>query len=270
MIVIAIETATVEVGVALSGPSGLLAALVARPGRRHVETLHPAVEAVCAAAGTPLQAVDALVVDVGPGLFTGIRVGVAAAKALAFALDVPVAACLSTEVLAYAGRDAALDVVPVVDMRRGEVAWAPPGAAPVSGDAPADPVGVRLGTVEELAAELLEHGRPVLLVGDGARRHGERLVEAVVARGGVAPAIAGDELGAPPVASLAALGARRAGAGITTSALELAAVYLRAPDAKINWAARAEAPSPHAAGSPGGGAPVARGAVHPPTAVAGP
>ncbi|HVC25983.1 MAG TPA: tRNA (adenosine(37)-N6)-threonylcarbamoyltransferase complex dimerization subunit type 1 TsaB, partial [Acidimicrobiales bacterium] len=93
MIVLAIESATIEVGVALAGPQGLLATATARPGRRHVETLHPEMAAVCAASGMSLADVGAIVVDVGPGLFTGIRVGVAAAKALAFALSVPVVAC---------------------------------------------------------------------------------------------------------------------------------------------------------------------------------
>jgi tRNA threonylcarbamoyladenosine biosynthesis protein TsaB len=256
VIVLAIESATIEVGVALTGPAGLLAALVARPGRRHVETLHPAVEAICAAAGVSLGAVDAIAVDVGPGLFTGIRVGVAAAKAFAFALAVPVVACSSIEVLAYAGRDMSVEVVPVVDMRRGEVAWALPDSAgalavlPAAGStsgavaAAAVPRGVRLGGVDELAGELAACARPLLLVGDGARRYGDHLVEEVVARGGVAPAVAGDTLGAPPVASLAELGARRAIAGSTTSAVELTPIYLRAPDVRINWAQRAVAPSP--------------------------
>ena len=66
---------------------------------------------------------DAIAVDVGPGLFTGLRVGVAAAKALAGALGLPVVTATSLEMLARrlpAGLGA---VVPVIDMRRGEVAW---------------------------------------------------------------------------------------------------------------------------------------------------
>jgi tRNA threonylcarbamoyladenosine biosynthesis protein TsaB len=254
MMLLALESATIEVGVALRDSSGLLAALVARPGRRHVETLHPAVEAVCAAANTTLAGVGAVAVDVGPGLFTGVRVGVAAAKAFAFALEVPVVACTSTEVLAHAARDAGPDVVPVVDMRRGEVAWVmPTGAATdeagivLAGDV----LRIRLGTVEELADEIAGGGdRPLLIVGDGARRHGAAICDAVTARGGRAPRLAGDALGAPPVASLADLALLRFDAGLRTTAVDVAPVYLRAPDTRINWASRPVAP---------GGAAAARG-----------
>ncbi|MCU1493544.1 MAG: peptidase family protein [Acidimicrobiaceae bacterium] len=250
---LAIESATIEVGVALRDRSGLLAALVARPGRRHVETLHPEIEAVCAAAGASLDAVEAIAVDVGPGLFTGIRVGVAAAKAFAFALQVPTVACTSTDVLVHAARDAAMDVVAVVDMRRGEVAWTVAEAGEASDAEPMGSGAVRLGTVDELAAELAARSARVLLVGDGARRHGAALVEAVAARGGPAPCLAGDELGAPPVASLSELGLRRLDAGLSISEVDLAPVYLRAPDVRINWTSRPGAPSSVSLSAPSSG-----------------
>ena len=64
-------------------------------------------------------------VDVGPGLFTGLRVGVGTVKALAFALELPVVTATSLEVLAHAvarsGPAGGQLVVPVVDARRGEV-----------------------------------------------------------------------------------------------------------------------------------------------------
>lgn len=239
MIVLAIESATIEVGVALAGPSGLLAALVARPGRRHVETLHPALEAVCAAASVSLAEVGAVCVDVGPGLFTGLRVGVAAAKAVAFGLGVPVAACTSLEILAESARDHDGPVVPVVDMRRGEVAWSLAGGEP------------RIGSVADLAGELAAartgQGGPgaTLLVGDGARRHAAALAEALAERGASATVrVAGDELGAPDVRALARLGLRRLASGEVTDATGVQPCYLRPPDARANWTSR---PAPDAA-----------------------
>ena len=75
--------------------------------------------------GVALADLDLLGVDVGPGLFTGLRVGVGTVKALAFALGLPVATATSLEVLAHAlaGSGAADGrlLVPVVDARRGEV-----------------------------------------------------------------------------------------------------------------------------------------------------
>jgi tRNA threonylcarbamoyl adenosine modification protein YeaZ len=96
---LALETATVEVGAALVADGDLLAAVTARPGRRHVETLHPAVETACALAGVRLRELDAIAVDVGPGLFTGLRVGIAAAKGFALALGFVVAGAVLTEVV---------------------------------------------------------------------------------------------------------------------------------------------------------------------------
>ncbi len=245
MILLALESATVEVGAAFAGEGGVLATFTTRPGRRHVETLHSAVSSAAALASVPLDEVGAIAVDVGPGLFTGIRVGIAAAKGFALALGVPTIGCTSLEVLAHAARWCGPGAVPVVDMRRGEVAWQAGG-------------GVRVGGIEALAAELATLGPPALLVGDGARRHRAAIVDAVAALGGPPPRIAGDELGAPPVASLADLGLRRLQEGRTVTAEELEAAYLRAPDARIHWVSRPEVVTETGPGVP---ADAARGAT---------
>ena len=145
MRILAIETATIEVGVALGDESGPLATVTVRPGRRQAETLHPAIEDVCRIAGVSLGELGAVAVDIGPGLFTGLRVGVAAAKALAGGLGLEVVTATSLEVLAAACPGAGGSVVPVLDMRRGEVAWLMPGSGPL---------GFRVGPPAELAGEL--------------------------------------------------------------------------------------------------------------------
>ena len=123
MLILAIETATIEVGVAIGNETGPLATLTARPGRRQAETLHPAIEDVCRTARVSFAELDAVAVDIGPGLFTGLRVGVAAAKALAAGLGLQLVTVTSLEVLGAASAPRPGMVVPVIDMRRGEVAW---------------------------------------------------------------------------------------------------------------------------------------------------
>lgn len=86
MLILAIETATESVGVALGGRDGVLASVTIARGRRHGETLAPAIQFACRHAGVELPDLDAVAVDIGPGLFTGMRVGIATAKALAMAL----------------------------------------------------------------------------------------------------------------------------------------------------------------------------------------
>ncbi len=101
MLILAIETATQSVGVALANEHGVVAHLEVRQGRRHAETVVPAVEQLLAHAEASMADITRIAVDVGPGLFTGLRVGVATAKAYALALDVPIVAISSLELVAY-------------------------------------------------------------------------------------------------------------------------------------------------------------------------
>jgi tRNA threonylcarbamoyladenosine biosynthesis protein TsaB len=101
MLILSIETATQSVGVALANEQGVVAHLEVRQGRRHAETVVPAVEQLLAHAEASMADITRIAVDVGPGLFTGLRVGVATAKAYALALDVPIVAISSLELVAY-------------------------------------------------------------------------------------------------------------------------------------------------------------------------
>ena len=126
MILLAIESATDLVGVALVRDHGGEVERVHTGGRAHAELLAPAIEEVCAVSGCTLADVDALAVDVGPGLFTGLRVGVATAKALGQSLGLGIVGVTSLDILAagareLAGAEQAGHVVAVVDARRREV-----------------------------------------------------------------------------------------------------------------------------------------------------
>ncbi len=159
--VLAVESATELAGVALADEAGVLATATVSRGRHHAESIAPAIEFVCRRAGVALSALDAVGVDVGPGLFTGLRVGVGTAKALAFALDRPLVTVGSLEVLAHAVATAGVApgtlVVPVVDARRGEVFV---GRLRATAGGVAWEEGETRRTPEALAAELSE-GRAV-------------------------------------------------------------------------------------------------------------
>src|SRR5437899_12020100 len=90
MLILGIETATDQVGCAIGGHEGVLASFHAARGRRHAEILTPAIEFTCRHARVDLREVGVIAVDLGPGVFTGLRVGVATARAMAQALRVPV------------------------------------------------------------------------------------------------------------------------------------------------------------------------------------
>ena len=122
MRLLAIETATSATAVAL-GDDVAVDALLADEHRRHTEALAPACRALLDARRWRVGDLDAIVVDTGPGLFTGLRVGVATAKGFALASGVGLLGVTSTDVLAQAACDAGVvgDVLTVVDVRRGEV-----------------------------------------------------------------------------------------------------------------------------------------------------
>jgi tRNA threonylcarbamoyladenosine biosynthesis protein TsaB len=176
-IILGIATATSQVGVALAGPDGPMASLQVRQGRRHAELLAPAIETVSRMAGIGTQQFGRIAVDLGPGLFTGLRVGVATAKALAAALDIPIVGCTSLDVLAHPHHREGRTVAAVVDARRGEIFWA------VYRPTLAGMVAVTEATVSA-PDRLIEYLRtaaatgaraPVLAVGDGARRYADAL-----------------------------------------------------------------------------------------------
>jgi tRNA threonylcarbamoyladenosine biosynthesis protein TsaB len=229
MRLLALDTATDQLGVAVGDAEGLRAHLQALVGRRHLETLAPAVQQALGLAGLGLGDLEAVAVDVGPGLFSGLRVGVAAAKALAQALRVGLVGVSSLDVVAHGLRHADRLVAAVVDARRGQVF-----AALYRGGAPGlrrlSPY--RLCRPEELAEELAGRGEPALCAGDGARRYRQVLEEVA----GVA--VAGEPAAWPSAASLWALGLKAARDGELVAPAELAPLYLRQPDAAINWEQR--------------------------------
>ncbi|GGU88032.1 tRNA (adenosine(37)-N6)-threonylcarbamoyltransferase complex dimerization subunit type 1 TsaB [Streptomyces albospinus] len=123
MLLLALDTATPAVTVALHDGSRVLAAAAEVDARRHGELLLPAVDRVLAEAGLKLDAVSDIVVGVGPGPYTGLRVGLVTAATFGAALDVPVHGLCSLDGIAYASGLTEPFVV-ATDARRKEVYWA--------------------------------------------------------------------------------------------------------------------------------------------------
>ncbi|MGW3495187.1 tRNA (adenosine(37)-N6)-threonylcarbamoyltransferase complex dimerization subunit type 1 TsaB [Streptomyces sp. NPDC001020] len=123
MLLLALDTATPAVTVALHDGASVVTSSSQVDARRHGELLLPAVDRVLAEAGTRLDAVTAVVVGVGPGPYTGLRVGLMTADTFGLALGVPVYGLCTLDALAYAsGLDEPFVVA--TDARRKEVYWA--------------------------------------------------------------------------------------------------------------------------------------------------
>ncbi|MFF8913411.1 tRNA (adenosine(37)-N6)-threonylcarbamoyltransferase complex dimerization subunit type 1 TsaB [Streptomyces sp. NPDC015032] len=123
MLLLAVDTATPAVTVALHDGTSVVAESGQVDARRHGELLLPAVDRVLAEAGVRLDAVTDVVVGVGPGPYTGLRVGLVTAATFGSALSVPVHGVCTLDGLAYAaGLEGPFAVA--TDARRKEVYWA--------------------------------------------------------------------------------------------------------------------------------------------------
>lgn len=121
---LAFDTATAQVSVALHDGASVVAEHVSDQAMKHGEHLAPLISSVLAEAGATMQDLTAVGVGVGPGPFTGLRVGLVTARTLGLALDIPVHGVCSLDVLAaeaVATGAVVGDFVVVTDARRKEV-----------------------------------------------------------------------------------------------------------------------------------------------------
>lgn len=229
MLILGIETATPAVSVAIGGHEGVLGQIEIARGRRHAETLTPAIEFLCAQTDIQIAEFGAIAVDIGPGLFTGMRVGLAAGKAIAQALRVPMIAISSLDLLAFPLRHADRTIVAVVDARKGEVFSAVYRPVPGGVQRVTEP---QCGSVDALVDDLLARDQHVVFVGDGALRYRDQF-EAVRRC-----EFAEQFLSFPSAATLVQLAHPKALREEGQNPWEIQPLYLRAPDAEINWSTR--------------------------------
>lgn len=231
MTTLAIDTTAREVAVAVLDGDRVLAEACASAARTGSEVLMPLAEAVLRAAGKSMQSIDLLSVAVGPGSFTGVRVGVALAKGLGFGRDLLASPVSTTEALAE--NLFPLDGIycPVMDARRGEVYNALFRACDgrllrLTPDRAISP--------EVLAKELIEkYGEePILLAGDGCY-----VAEPILSAHGVRLGLVPPSLRQHSAVSVARVGKRMQADGLSVSPDLLAPTYLReaqADEAKRN------------------------------------
>lgn len=227
--ILGIETATERVSVAIGGHEGVLGMFEVTRGRRHAETLVPAIDFVCRQADVTLDEISVVAVDMGPGLFTGMRVGLASAKAIAQALRVPMIAISSLDLLAYPLRRTDKVIAAVIDARKGEIFYALYRQVPGGVQRVSEPTA---GRVDDLVADLLARGQEAVCVGDGAIRYREEIAN------GPRVEVAEQFFAHPSSAPLVQLAHAKALREEWVNPWEVEAMYLRKPDAEINWSTR--------------------------------
>jgi len=216
MRVLAVETSTLSGGAALLDGERVVGEYTLDVRVTHSERLMAAIDQLLSDAGWTARDLDGIAVTVGPGSFTGLRVGLSTVKGLALALAIPVAAVPTLDAMAAMLPYAALPVCPVLDARKREVyaslyRW--------------DGLGMRRQwdylavAPDELARRLRE---PVIVVGDGAEAIDSAFARRVEPpRRGPAPAVVG------------ALGRARLARGETVTVADLVPIYLRPSEAEL-------------------------------------
>jgi tRNA threonylcarbamoyladenosine biosynthesis protein TsaB len=228
-LLLAVETSCGTASAALLRGEEVLSEEQAAAGRSGAEGLLPCVDAVLRQAEVTLKSVEAFAISIGPGSFTGLRVGVATLKGLAFGTELPIAPVPTLAVLARAAPGARDPVVALVDARRGELYAAAyrlegAGREPV----PCEPAeGVY--TPEQLAPRLPP---ACLLVGEGVELRGERIRE--LARSDVRLGPAAE----PHARDVGVLGARRIARGEAVAAAALVPRYVRRAEAEVKRTGR--------------------------------
>jgi tRNA threonylcarbamoyladenosine biosynthesis protein TsaB len=214
MIVLAIDTSTSACSAALWRDGTVLARRLRIMARGQSEALIPMVAEVMAEAGLDFAGLDLLAVTVGPGAFTGLRIGLAAARGLALASGLPLAGVstpLAVAALVPPAERMGRTILVAVESRRDE-AWVQAFAADLT------PLGEVAALLPRQAAALVTG--PVVLAGDAAPALRDHLPEAAMA----------SSPGWPDAAMVAELAAGQWGRG---QSLPPEPLYLRPPDVTV-------------------------------------
>lgn len=225
---LALETAA-SVGAVAIGRGDAVFESVAFTGRRaHAVELLPTIEALCRRHAVEPSAIDAVYVSCGPGSFTGLRIGITAARMLAFSVGARVVPVPTLDVIAQQADAVATPpdrVVVMLDAKRRRVYAA--AFRRVEG------VYLAEGAAAEVdpARFLADQPRPCAVLGDGVAEH-----RAVVEASGVG--LLPDALGAARAATVYRLGAARATSIADVDPRDVVPTYVRRPEAEERWARR--------------------------------
>lgn len=168
MKILAIDTSATTASAAILEDGALVASAELRSKMTHSQTILPMVEDMLKNAALTLNDVDAMAVNVGPGSFTGVRIGVAAVKGLCFADNIPCIPVSTLESMAYnfKGMPAEYTVCATMDARCGQVYTA---LFEVAGETVARLSPDEAISIEELGNRLKNSKKMLILVGDGAK-----------------------------------------------------------------------------------------------------
>jgi tRNA threonylcarbamoyladenosine biosynthesis protein TsaB len=228
MLLLAIETSTLSGGVALIGEEGIVAEYRLNIEITHSERLLVMIDRVLQEARVSLSKVDALAVSIGPGSFTGLRIGLATAEGLALGAAKPIVTVPTLMALASRVPFSTLPVVPLLDAKKKEVYWAAFGFE----------AGVCRRLIDDEVSspeEMLRRiPRPALFLGEGSRLYADLIRREMGEQARFAPAA----LLLPSASSVAEIGLEKLKRGELSDPVSATPFYLRRSEAEIKWEER--------------------------------
>lgn len=228
MIILAVDTASRACSVALSENDTLRYEYVADHGGTHAVKLAGMIDEVLCASGIPVSEIDGFAVSVGPGSFTGLRIGIATVKGLAFAASKPVVPISSLEALAYQGgggypvAGTSMLICPFLDARKNEIYTA---TYRRTGDHMETVMLPRVVSPEWMLANITER---CLFIGSGALLYREM----IEARLGNQACIASSEMNLLRASTIARLGYAQLKKHAGTASHDVLPVYIRRSEAE--------------------------------------
>lgn len=225
MLVLGIETSTSRTSVAIGNEFELVASWQLGRGPASDRSLMGGIKSLLDSTSLRFSDLSGVSVGLGPGRFTGLRVGLATGKAIAQTLSIPIAGISSLDALAYSVRHARTEICVCMDARRKEVVWSfyrtvPGGVQRLKEFRCADPIHC----INEIEAR----GEHVLVVGDGPYSFADEFNRHKYAE------IAGPSEATPTAIPLVSLAARRFEREDSDRITELVPLYVRKTDAEIN------------------------------------
>lgn len=235
MLILACDTATSILSVALCDGNRLAGEWTAESGRRHAEQLPGLIDRCLMDCGCTLNEVELLAVSIGPGSFTGLRVGVSAWKGLALALDRPLIGVPTLDAMARIAPFPDQDVCPLLDARMKEVFGAVYRFEGLSRRKLTDD----LALPPDAFCALLDPARPTVFFGDGARQYRDAL-----SKNAPHATFLDGPLWTPRASAVAEEALERSERGDSGDADQVSPVYLRKSQAEQNRERAAGAAGP--------------------------
>jgi len=230
MPILALETSTLVSSVAVATSDTLLAEITLQTKKTHSEILMPHIDQLLKMAQLGKKDIKAIAVSIGPGSFTGLRIGLSTAKALAYGLNIPVIGVSTLAAMAYGCPVPGVILSPILDAQKGNVyqslfEWRNGELREI--------MPARVIAIDEALREIPGNQLPVIVLGEAAVLHRAKIEQAGHPLVMAAPHIVIQRAG-----SVAGLGQKLLAQGIEHDVMTLEPSYIRRSEAEVLWEQR--------------------------------